>query len=309
MDVIVYHGADLDGICSGRIAAMKYPRAKLLPGSYYNTDQLKVEIENNQSFIFVDYFPDDSDTEVIDMLQGKDVTIIDHHERLCVKDIKYKGIIDPDSEYGACVMTWKYLFPDRPVPVGVIYIGEHDVWNRSYDNVTYALGLSIYNTRIHNHALWNKILTNDKQHVSNTLYSGSIVYRHKYNWFFRYVRAYGIIGKVKGHKAIMVNLGMVNSSVFDSIDNSNFDVFIRATMDRDMAWKISLTSSTVDVREIAREYGGGGHKGASGCVVAKLEDIFTVTPDVNRYELLRSSNTIRDELKRKCSGNRRAATR
>ena len=60
-----------------------------------------------------------------------------------------------------------------------------------------------------------------------------------------------------------MNLGLCNGEYFDSIHQDDYDILIPFSFDGHQ-WHYSLYSQTIDVSEIAKKYGGGGHKAASG---------------------------------------------
>ena len=73
----------------------------------------------------------------------------------------------------------------------------------------------------------------------------------------------GVLKHLEGYKAFALNLGLCNSEYFKSVDNGTYDLLIPFSFDGD-EWIISLYSRNIDVSEIAKKYGGGGHKGAAG---------------------------------------------
>jgi oligoribonuclease NrnB/cAMP/cGMP phosphodiesterase (DHH superfamily) len=62
-----------------------------------------------------------------------------------------------------------------------------------------------------------------------------------------------------------VNLGRCNSDFFKSVAGNGYDVLVAFAFNGQMEkWVVSLYSEKVDVQEIAKRYGGGGHVGAAG---------------------------------------------
>ena len=69
--------------------------------------------------------------------------------------------------------------------------------------------------------------------------------------------------KFEGYKVIACNIGMVSSQLFDSI-KEDYDIMMPFVYDG-KKWTVSLyTKKDIDVSVIAKKYGGGGHKQASG---------------------------------------------
>jgi len=73
----------------------------------------------------------------------------------------------------------------------------------------------------------------------------------------------GFESEFEGAKCFAVNLGRCNSEYFKSIPVGKYDVLMPFVFDGDQ-YTVSLYSPTIDVSEIAKKHGGGGHKGASG---------------------------------------------
>ena len=67
----------------------------------------------------------------------------------------------------------------------------------------------------------------------------------------------------EGYKCFAMNLAMISSDHFKSVNEEEYDMFIGFSYNG-KSWNYSLRSTKVDCSQIAMKYGGGGHKGASG---------------------------------------------
>lgn len=65
------------------------------------------------------------------------------------------------------------------------------------------------------------------------------------------------------YKCFAVNMGMISSDDFASIDVDNYDILVGFCTDGKQ-WRYSLRSDKVDVSFVAMQFGGGGHRGAAG---------------------------------------------
>ena len=81
-------------------------------------------------------------------------------------------------------------------------------------------------------------------------------------WAKEYMKL-GFETEFEGVKCFAVNLGHCNSEYFKSLPDDKYDALMPFVFNGDM-YTVSLYSKTVDVSEIAKKYGGGGHKGAAG---------------------------------------------
>jgi len=292
---IYYHGSDLDGRSSAVILMRKYPNYEVSPMNYHRGIDL-TKIKKDEPLIFADVFFDDKrEKDLRDLLAiTTDITILDHHERKMANrvfeelGIKYKGIIDTESD-GACAIVWNYCFPNHPIPMGIKLIGTYDVWKRNFDNIRYMLGLGANNPAVANKFIWNKVLSDDVDFNLLMKSEGSIILKYLRNDQTRYVRAYGIIGKINGYKALAINRGLSDSSIFDSVPQDAFDIYMRFTFTKDRKFKVSITTprEDLDLREIAAKFEGGGHPKASGLIVDKLEDIFEIDDNADYSPIYR----------------------
>lgn len=292
---IFYHAADLDGRCSAAIAMRKWPNATVLAYNYYY-DFPHDKIQPGEEVVFVDVFFDDkNEADLTKLLAITDkITILDHHRRkmadrvFAEKGIKYKGIIDPDAP-GACALVWQYCFPKVDMPIGVRYIGEYDTWDRHFNNARFQLAVNAKNTGVFNKWLWDKILRDDSRFMLQMINEGNTIIEYLRPWYARYIRAYGRIGSIEDGKysILLVPMGMVDSSIFDSIPALLFDVYARSTIGRDGDWKISITTNRLDLdlRDVAEKFDGGGHKKACGMSVKAPEDMVTFNPNADRTPL------------------------
>ncbi len=91
------------------------------------------------------------------MAAGRQLTWIDHHKSALAElnDVAgdWPGIRDLSE--AACVLTWKYFFPQRPVPRAIILIGDRDIWRwAEVDTGAFTEGLHVRDTHAENDALW-----------------------------------------------------------------------------------------------------------------------------------------------------------
>jgi oligoribonuclease NrnB/cAMP/cGMP phosphodiesterase (DHH superfamily) len=289
--ICFFHGSDLDGRCSGAIWHRSNPGSIMIPSAYHRKVNLD-SIRDNEHVVFLDFFLDSE--EEVDKLYAitPNVTIIDHHNRTCIGNKKYNGIIDPDNDLGACAMTWQFLNKE-PMPDIVKAIAEFDVWDRKYANVRICEALLLHNTN-HKSYIWKKIFANDKSLYNNLISSGDIIVTYKRKWSTRYVKAYSFPCKVMGHDALFVNLGLSTSDIFDGVDTSRYKILLRGTFTPERIWKISITSDhdTIDVGEIAAKFNGGGRSNTAGCVVKDLEELIEFVDITDRWKSIPYSNEI-----------------
>ena len=175
---------------------------------------------------------------------------------------------------GACALVWHYLHPDEPLPVAIQLLGEYDVWNHTDKRTLpfqYGMRL-IENTHPNNIELWSTLVQGSGKLVNQIVHDGHIVYIYQRQLYRKYIKATWFDVELDGLRFIASNAQLVNSQLFDSMwDDKVYDGMLIFGF-RSGRWNVSMysTKENIDVSVIAKNRGGGGHKGASGFQCEKL---------------------------------------
>jgi hypothetical protein len=281
--ICIFHSRDLDGICSGAILQKRYPEARMIGYDY--GEPIPAEIIPDEDLIIADVsFPVPLMVKISQ--QQRSFIWIDHHvsaatEFLALED---KGHIEfiYDSRVAACELTWKYCFPDTPIPPGVLLLGEYDSW-RNQDEyrwktaiLPFQWGMRVLCNSIDNFpsgALEGPLASANFLH--DTITAGGSILRYQELQDARACK--GVFKAVfEGHPAICLNKGLANSMTFDSIwDPEKYHIMISFAYHKDK-WIVSLftTRNDVDCSLIASQWGGGGHRKAAGFSVTDIRKVF-----------------------------------
>lgn len=263
-----YH-RDLDGKCAGAIVYQSiapFGMGKKLPTmidiDYKDTLDLKTILPNEKIWIVDFSFKPEIMEEILKIT--KDIIWIDHHKTA----MEYKYSIElvgiRDNNFSGCELTWKYLYPNMSMPKIVEMLGRYDVWDFS----KYGNDLNILQTGIrlyeHNpeHLNWSEWFK-PYEKLERELTDGKIALRYRDNQYASQIKAWSFFTEFEGYKAVCCNAGSVSSQLFDSVKD-DYDLMIPFVFDGKQ-WTVSLyTKKDIDCSEIAKKYGGGGHKQASG---------------------------------------------
>ncbi|HEY9701900.1 MAG TPA: DHHA1 domain-containing protein [Allocoleopsis sp.] len=296
-DYIVYHTRGKtpcpDGIASAWVCKKYNANAELIGMKY--GDDLPI-LPDNCGVICVDF--SFTSSQLLELSnQGIEVTIIDHHvsafEELTKgqlpliteqyidnngKHSNYKSYYYDINECGA-TLTWKTLFPDKPIPCFLEYVKDRDLWLHALpksDEMHEAIGVLGRTFCIFNYLelLSKSKLIETIAPIGN--YNASIK-RDKVSKICN--PKYIITETIDNYEVIGVVLKPFQSRwasdiatyLYQQYPNYPF-VFVK-TIDNGYT-KYSLRSSHssgFDVRLIAEKYGGGGHKNAAG--FSKLIDV------------------------------------
>lgn len=272
MACLIFHHNDADGRCSAAIMA-----------SYCKIHGYDPE------FIEMDY----KDTvPVFKIMEGDFVAVVDfsfipeimsevrkvagivvwcdHH--VTAKDYGYdelEGFRDfTDKGLSGCECTWRYCFPEVQIPMFCELLGDYDAWRLKLQPTCfeYYEGLKLLNTDPKT-GVWNSLISADLSPAA-IIESGKTAIKYRDNYCSEIRKAFAYVTEIGGQKAIAMNAYRFGSKQFGE-EFSNYPVCIAYIHDG-KKFTVSLYSETVDVGQIAKIYGGGGHKGAAGFICDRL---------------------------------------
>lgn len=288
----IFHHNDSDGKCAGYWVFLSAG----VTDAYTNFSNCCVEMDYNKKFPIELIQPNEqvyivdfsiSPDEMRELLTiTKDVTWIDHHITAIqkyegfeheIRGIRYDGV-------SGAMLTYCYLHHmtqrgqgdiksfdismTEEAPLFTKLIDDWDVWKFDFGDDTryFQVVFNMYDFKPDSDN-WHDlhIDKNVKQMIEN----GKLITQYRDNWAKTYVKQLGFETEFEGHKCFAMNLGMCNSEYFKSLPEGKYDILISFRFNGDK-WTFSLYSTTVDVSVIAKKYGGGGHKGASGFVSEKI---------------------------------------
>lgn len=259
-----YHN-DMDGFCAGAIVYKAFDGEGDYRMINYNKPFPFDEIEPSETIIIVD-FSLETEGDFKRLLQiTQDIIWIDHHKTAIEKHKNLEGKINGIRLDGisGCELTWQYFFPNSLTPKVVRLLGDYDIWAFKYGDDTKRLqaGIRLFNTKP-NAPEWIKWLDPNYDPLEE-IKVGEIALRYKDNYYASLIESWAFYTTFEGYKVIACNAGSVSSQLFDSVEG-DYDIMMPFVFDG-KKWSISLyTKRDIDVSEIAKKYGGGGHKQAAG---------------------------------------------
>lgn len=265
----VYHIADHDGKGSAAIVKSIYPEIEFL-GLNHDMEVPYDVINQHDKIIVCDYcLPIDY---MFELNKTKDLTWIDHHissiteyeDKIEQGETEIKGIRRDGT--AAIVLTWKYFYKDKPVPLGIKLLGMSDVYDLSDERVKpfeYAMQSAGVNRPTDE--IWTSLI-DDTMNIEEMVAKGEAILSYIKVRNYRLVRGISFTSEYKGHRCICANMPQGKSEFFDSLDNLNrFDFMVNFFMNKHNCWNLSFYSyKNFDVSKVAAEFGGGGHFHAAG---------------------------------------------
>lgn len=295
MRIAVIHHNDADGRCSAAIvhaylmAKDETPHVQYIEASYDKAATIAEKLAPADEIFILDFSFKPEDMEKI-CSKGK-VTWIDHHitaiER--AEEAGYDELLGIRCKHAAaCELTWLYFFPELQAPEAVSLIGDRDTWKWLYRKRSAYMnaGLGMIDQRPSSTDWAN--LVDPRYRPKNAvldaiLQKGQIILEAKGQQFASLRKNAQFYTTIDGHTAKAINSMFATSEAFGGVDweiggmPDDVEICCRFFWNG-RNWTVSLYSQTVDVSEIAKALGGGGHKGAAGFTSEEM-------PDFLRYPL------------------------
>lgn len=295
-DVIVYHSPCNDGSTA------------LWCAYYYKDIPEKIAckagvnpniVVNNKNILFVDLCP------TFDYLfeickTAKNVVILDHHKTSLDSYELYKNKcpnnlqINMDMSRSGCQITWDYFFPDKARPWFVDYVGDRDLWAWKKSKSKEINQVFFDNNMLDPYFLDNitKLLDYTNENFDDLIKEGTILLKIQKKHL-----------DIASNRAVEASMG-VNEKIYNiwlgtttTADRSDLgNVLANKPLSNGQLpdfsatwvyepklreWWISLRGhkNSPDLSEIAKVFGGGGHRASSGLTIKSpktLHDIFLI---------------------------------
>jgi oligoribonuclease NrnB/cAMP/cGMP phosphodiesterase (DHH superfamily) len=257
----------MDGFCSGAIVKYKYSECELI-GINYGQPFPWDKIIPLETVVIVDFTLQPFE-DMIRLNKTNKLIWCDHHKTALEESEKFNFSASGGQNCrigtAGCELTWEYLFPNDPLPVSVYLLGRYDVWDHVDPRVLpFQYGIRRYDTRPENQELWKSLFEGEIEIIDDITYEGNILLSYETEQNMRYAKSCAFEIDFEGYKAIVMNKGFTNSLAFDSVYNpEKHDIKIAFVRRKDY-WTVSLYSNKIDVTEICKKFGGGGHREAGG---------------------------------------------
>jgi oligoribonuclease NrnB/cAMP/cGMP phosphodiesterase (DHH superfamily) len=275
--MIVLHHNDADGRCAAAIAYRWVqrcnPKLQTLFISLDYKDPVPVNaIMDGEMVVILDFsLKPDVMAEVLK--KTRDVAWCDHHKTAESYDYGrlLAGIRDfSDKGLSGCELAWKYFFPHDEIPRAVTYLGDYDAWRLQYATLTFEFyeGLKLEDQSPKS-KFWRMLFNAEgMDSVHAVAAQGRLAIKYRDNYCSGISEAFGYVTEIAGHRAFAMNLYQFGSKAFG--DNFEKYPICIAYIHDGRTFTVSLYSKTVDVGEICKSLGGGGHSGAAGFICTTL---------------------------------------
>jgi oligoribonuclease NrnB/cAMP/cGMP phosphodiesterase (DHH superfamily) len=266
--LVIYHKKCPDGFGAAYAAWRKYgDAADYVPaahGAYPTLDELKVD---GREVYIVDFSFPRATLEAM-AARAKRVVILDHHKTAEADLANFPGAIFDMNRSGAR-LAWEFFHPGTPVPQLLVHIEDRDLYDW---NLADTEPLMMYlDTLPFDFEAWHAFVTSPGTHQWQEALDAGRYMVKKFRSIVETVADTAEPVCFCGHQCHKVNLGTAHelaSDVGNLVAERNGSLALLWYITKGKL-RVSLRSKkgSVDVSELARKYGGGGHAGAAAFVL------------------------------------------
>ncbi len=257
----IYHSDCADGFTSAWVVSKALGRdaVEFFPGSYALDTKLPAFKDRN--VLFVDFsFKRPLMEEVIK--QAGTVTILDHHKSAMADLEGLKGLHHIfDMKRSGARITWDYFFPGKTPPHLLLAVEDRDLWNfelRSSREAVAALFSYEYDLDT-----WDYLM---KRPFEEMVAEGTVLERNHWKYVRSFCERYKRMITLAGYEIPACNLPENFTSDVANVLSKGYP-FAACYSDTENHRVFSLRSQKdtgIDVSEVAKQFGGGGHRNAAG---------------------------------------------
>lgn len=287
----IYHGNCADGFTAAWVVRRYFNGEVDFHAGVYQNEPPK--IQPGQIVIFVDFsYKREVMLKFIQEQHPEGVLLLDHHKS-AAEDLKatdcyfvnmgaYTGRLDwqrfldnlaqdqieggPrvytifDMERSGAGLTWDFFFPDEKRPALIDRVEDRDLWKFKYPD-TRAVQASVFSFP-YEFGAWDALMRTD---LSVLRTEGEAIERKHFKDINELVGVVTRNMRIGGYEVPMANLPYtLTSDAGHKLAEGKPFAGCYWDTPQGRVFSLRSTDSGIDVSEIAKQYGGGGHKNASG---------------------------------------------
>ena len=254
---VLYH-SDADGFASAYAAWRVYQDTATYIQVQYSEPVPEIP-ESTTHLLIVDF---SYDRETCDTLAGKYALLIIDHHKSAEENLRGSNYAIFSMNKSGCALTWEYFHRREPMPAILAYVQDRDLWKFELPN-SEEVNLFI-STMPFDFGVWHNNATHP-DFVHFALEAGSYIQTFRNGQIKAALRDVRIMFW-DIHEVPVVNCSANVSEVGNELCRQYPAAPFSATYcDRKGVRSWSLRSvGDFDVSEVARRYGGGGHRNSAG---------------------------------------------
>ena len=267
---VVSHKDCLDGFASAYNHYLKYGHNAKYFFSQYGDKPIPLDMFKDKDVFMYDFsYPRDYLIKINEV--AKSFIVLDHHK---TAEANCRGLdfCKFDMTKSGSMLSWEYLFPNKPPSWMSSYVMDKDLWQWKLPNAQEIVeGLDNIPRSFE---VWNKY--DDEKGKESCLKLGEVICLHRDNLIAGALSRKPMFANVEGHKVPYVNINYFISETLNRLCKKYKDCpfAVGFFMDSQGRFVHSLRSLDFDVTDICKKYKGGGHEHAGGFMHNKLFPIW-----------------------------------
>jgi len=277
--LVIYHGNCADGFSAAWCFWRKYGTGADYVAGVYQQEPPDVA---GRDVYLVDFSYKRAVVEQM-LKQANSVTLIDHH-KTAIEDLQPLFMQDSwtgepkqlahftDLDRSGATLAWDYLFPgeDRPLLLG--HVEDRDLWRFKLAG-TREIQALVFSYE-YSFDLWDKLMSADQVELLKMTAAGAAIERKHHKDVAELVKVCQRRMVIGGHDVLVASLPytLVSDAAHLMAQGEPFAACYWDTAEGRI-FGLRSTEAGLDVSEIAKEYGGGGHAKAAGFKVPRTHTL------------------------------------
>ena len=268
-----YHANCYDGFGAAYAFWLQYgDKAEYVPCAYGSRPP---SYSSDDEIYIVDFsFPRAQLLEI--HAKAQSLLVLDHH-KTAEEDLRGLDFCEFDMERSGAMMAWEYLYPKQAIPRMFKYIQDRDLWKFEYEETkpfqSYLRSVPF------DFEVWDKIATKLFHHQGESIFEqGRAIERFTDSQVEKMCK-HSVVKKTSdGIKYALIGAtafwSEVGHHLLEKHPEAEFSAsfgMINLDKDPEFLWSLRSRANGFDVSELAKSFGGGGHKPAAGCKTKTLD--------------------------------------
>ena len=281
--LVIYHGNCADGFSAAWCFWRKYgDGADYVAGVY---QQAPPDVTGRDVYL-VDFSYKRPVVEQM-LKQANCVALIDHH-KTAIDDLQplfseydfnalaygqdKRAIWYCDLERSGATLAWDYLFPGEPRPLLLGHIEDRDLWRFKLPG-TREIQANVFSHE-YTFAQWDRLMSADQTELLKMTVAGAAIERKHHKDIAELVGVCKRRMVIGGHDVPVASLPytLVSDAAHKMAHGEPFAACYWDTAEG-RVFGLRATDDGLDVSDIAKQYGGGGHAKAAGFKVPRDHDL------------------------------------
>lgn len=269
--IVIYHGNCADGFSAAWCFWHKYGEScEYFAGVYQNPPP---DVTGRRVYL-VDFSY--KRATVLEMLEkATHVVLIDHHKTALedlagIESDKWSTFTDLDRS--GATLAWDFLFPGKSRPLLLGHVEDRDLWRFKLPN-TREIQANVFSYN-YTFEQWDKLMAAGQAELLQMTVAGAAIERKHHKDITELVKVCQRRMTIGGHDVPVASLPYTLSSDAGHL-MAQGEKFAACYWNTDAGRTFSLRSSDsgIDVSEVAKGYGGGGHAKAAGFTVPRSHEL------------------------------------